>query len=321
MKIIYASDDKYFRYVYISIMSLLKNNLDNNNIELVFIEQNVRENNIRLLYLLVKQYKRDIKIIEFKMPEEFNKLPSVGNSKTTFAKFLFSSIFKDDLVAFFDPDTLVLRDLSWLDEVNMDGYMFAGIIENLPKYHRQLVKMDKNSPYINGGMVLCNLSLWRQNNFEAQVFSYIKNNPCDYNYDQGIINELCSGKIKVLPPKYNALSEIFELKLISKIVKRYGFKNYYSQEEIDEAITNPVIVHFTPFLYGKPLVKDCRHPYRNIFLKYLDESPLDKELEDKSCNKKIKIRRWVLHNMPFSFYCAFEKVLDIRRYIHMKKHG
>jgi len=320
MKIIYASDDRYFRYVYISIMSLLESNLHNDNIELVFIEQNVSENNINLLYLLAKQYKRDIEIIPFKMPEQFDKLPLVGNSKTTFAKFLFSSMFKDDIVAFFDPDTLVLGDLSWIDKIDMAGYMFAGVIENLPRYHRKLAKMDETSPYINCGIVVCNLSLWRETNFEEEVFGYIMNNPCDYNYDQGIINELCAGKIKVIPPKYNALAEFFELKSASKIAKRYGFTNYYSQEQINEAITNPAIVHFTEFLYGKPLMKDCGHPYRNVFLNYLNDSPLEKDLEDRGCKKSVRIRRWVLHNMPFSIYCSFERILDIRRYMLMKIH-
>jgi lipopolysaccharide biosynthesis glycosyltransferase len=290
-------------------------------LEIVYIEQDVGEYNILLLKELAKSYNIEITILKFMMPKEFENLPSVGKSKTTFAKFLFSSLFLDDKVVFIDPDTIINGDIHSLDEVELGDNYFAGVIENLPWYHRKFANMSEKSIYINGGVVICNLALWRKCNFEKKVFNYMMCNPCNYNYDQGIINELCNNKIKIISPKYNALAEIFEFKNVKKIKKRYALNYYYSQEEVDEAIDKPIIIHFTHFLYDKPLNKKCSHPYTKIFLSYLDKSPLDKTLEKRRFDYKKKIRKWILYNMPFSIYCYFENILDIRRYIIMVING
>ena len=136
MKVIYACDDNYFRYIYISIWTLLEHNAENANLEIVFIEQDVNKYNLKLLIKLGNSYKRDISIVKFSMPKEYLNLPAVGASKTTFAKLLFSTMFPDDIVIFLDPDTLVLGDIRSMYEIDIEGYLFAGVIENLPEYHR-----------------------------------------------------------------------------------------------------------------------------------------------------------------------------------------
>lgn len=313
MRIIYASDNCYFRYTYISIKTLLESNGFNRDLVISFIHQEVSQENLRLLKELGKNYKKNIDIIPFCPPIEYNDLPFYGNSKTTFAKFLFASMFpNDDLVLFLDPDTMVFGDLSPLFLGN-PKYMFAGVIENLPPFHKESVGMQKVDNYINGGVVMCNLKKWREINFEKKVLNYMKTEVINRNFDQGIINDLCKKEIELLPPKYCVLSELFELKRKERIVKRYGFDFYYSQDEIDEAINNPVVVHFTNFLYGKPLNEKCTHPYTALFLEYLRKSPLSQTLEPEYMDRGKKIRRWVLHHFPFSIYCLLEKRLDKKR--------
>lgn len=313
MKTIYACDNHYFRYAYISIWTLLEYNAENEDLEIVFIEQDVSTQNLTLLRNLGIRFDRSILIIKFSMPKEYDCLPAVGASKTTFAKFLFSSMFNDNKVVFIDPDTLILGDLSSMDEIDISGHMFAGVIENLPKYHREAAGMKSEESYINGGVVICNLKLWREVDFERQVLEYMTKNSCSNNFDQGIINELCRDKIKIIPPKYNLLAEVIEFQSVEKLEMRYNFERYYKQDELDEALKYPLIVHFTYFLYGKPLMKKCNHPFTELFLDYLYKSPLDQVLSNEDCNIKVKIRRWVLHHMPFRIYLLMEKVLDIRR--------
>ena len=313
MKIIYACDNHYFRYVYISIWTLLEHNAENKDLDIVFIEQGVSTQNLSLLSNLGTQYGREILIRKFYMPKQYDNLPAVGASKTTFSKFLFSSMFDDDKVIFIDPDTLILGDLRSMDKIDISGYMVAGVIENLPEYHRVAAGMKSEESYINGGMVICNLKLWREVDFERQVLEYMTKNSCNNNFDQGIINELCRDKIKIIPPKYNLLAEVMEFRSAEKLKMRYGFERYYEQGDLDEALISPLIVHFTYFLYGKPLMRKCNHPYTELFRDYLDRSPLDHTLSSDDCNAKVKMRRWVLHHMPFRVYLLTEKVLDIRR--------
>ena len=128
MKIIYACDNHYFRYAYISIWTLLEHNAENMDLDIVFIEQDVSTQNLSLLSNIGTQYGREILIRKFYMPKQYDSLPAVGASKTTFSKFLFSSMFDDDIVIFIDPDTLILGDLRSMDNIDISGYMVAGVI-------------------------------------------------------------------------------------------------------------------------------------------------------------------------------------------------
>ena len=316
MRVVYASDDYYYRYVYISIRTLLESNGSNPDLKITYIEQDVTEEHKALLAELGRSFNKEVEIIQFDMPEAFQDLPACNQSKTTFAKFLFASLFPDDdVVLFIDPDTLVLRDIAPIFDIGTDDYMFAGVIENLPAYQRTTVGMAKEDDYINGGVVLCNLKKWRECDFEKKVLDYMLEGHHNRNYDQGIINELCRGQLAILPPKFSALAEVFDFKDRNKLLRRYGFARYYTQEEIDEAVQNPVIVHFTHFLYGKPLNAGCQHPYTQMFLDYLHSSPLDPTLEADYRDGKMKMRKWFLDHTPFCVYLAVEALLDSRRRI------
>ena len=319
MKVIYASDNNYFTYVYASVKSLLSNN-DNSEIEISYIQQEVSQDNIQLLKSLGKEYSNDIEIIAFQMPKQYKTLPSYGSSKTTWAKFLFASMYpNDDRVLFLDPDTLVLGDISKLFEVDMENNLIAGVPECLPEYHRKASKLSDDDIYINGGVVLCNLKLWRKEDFETKALDRLSHNFQNLNYDQGVINELCKGRVLLLPAKYNVLAEMFELKSSKKIKQRFGFKKYYSQKEIEEAVDEPVIVHFTGFLYLKPYSIYCTHPYAKTFESIIKVSPLKFKFNEDKLNKKQIFRKWVLHNLPYGFFLFIEKIFDIRRDFLLRK--
>lgn len=313
MRIVLASDENYFPYVYVSILTLFESN-KNQEYFVTYIYQNVKNDKIEYLKLLGEQYRRVVDVMEFVMPEEFEVLPSYAASKTTYAKFLFASMFPDDdEVLYLDPDTLVMASLESLFFTAMGENLIAGVTECLPYYHKDASNMNEDDQYINGGVVLCNLKKWREESFEKRALQRLMDTRLNLNYDQGILNELCSGRIKVLSPKFNVLAEVFEFKSAEKIKKRYGFDSYYTQKDIVEAINNPVIIHFTGFLYGKPMSRKCTHPYARFFQNKLKECPWNVQLTDEDINFKQSIRKWILYHMPFLIYLFLENILDVRR--------
>ena len=314
--VVLASDNYYYPYIYVAIKTLFENNKNVDNLIAHYIEQDVKKENLDILTELGQSYGRHVDIIKFNMPKEFDEvLPAYGAaSKTTYAKFWFASMFpNEDRVLYLDPDVLVMGSLEDMYNTDFKGNLIAGVVENLPVYHMEASHMDAEDSYINGGMVLCNLDAWRKLGMEDKALERLKDTSHNLNYDQGILNELCKGRIKVLPPKYNALAEVFEFKSAYKIKKRYGFKNYYSQQEIDEAITSPVIIHFTGFLYGKPMSSKCTHPNTQYFQNILSNSPVKYILSKQDINKGQKVRRFFLRNLPFCIYLLLEKYLDIHR--------
>ena len=316
MHIVLASDNYYFPYIYVAIKTLFLSNSAVKEMCVHYIEQDVTDENLDVLLQLGEEFGRKIDIVKFYIPKEFdNILPAYGAaSKTTYAKFWFASMFpNEDRVLYLDPDVIVMDSLEEMYNIDFKNNLIAGVIENLPSYHMKASLLSEEDSYINGGMVLCNLVAWRSFDFEHKAMERLKDTTHNLNYDQGILNELCKGKVLVLSPKYNALAETFEFKSAKKIMKRYGFSHYYSQEEIDEAINTPAIIHFTGFLYGKPLSTKCDHPYTAYFQEKLSESPVKYSLNDNEIDFKKKMRKFFLRNMPFLMYLGLEYLLDFRR--------
>lgn len=313
--VVYASDGFYFPYIYVSVKTLLENN-KMDDVIVHYIQQNVETQQLEKLQELGISFKKTIDSIPFSIPEEFDEiLPAYGvASKTTYIKFWFASMFPDlDKVLYLDPDTLVLGSLREMYDTDLGDNLIGGVIECLPYYHRVASKMSDSQSYINGGMVLCNLRQWRNMHFERLALERLKDTSHNLNYDQGVLNEICGSHIKLLDPKYNVLAEVFQFKNAQQIKHRYGFSYYYSQEQINNAINNPVIVHFTGFLYGKPMNLKCDHPFAAYFRKILEQSPIDYRFTNTALPTKVRIRKFIINHFPFTLYNAFEHFLDIRR--------
>lgn len=67
------------------------------------------------------------------------------------------------------------------------------------------------------------------------------------------------------------------------------------ESEIDEALSSPVIIHFTT--PSKPWVRGCKHPYKRAYLKMHELSGLPKF---KIIRRKISLY-WRLRNFMNSF--------------------
>ena len=119
------------------------------------------------------------------------------------------------------------------------------------------------------GMMVLNLKKMREDNITDKCLKFIKKYKGSVpHHDQGTINAVCNEKILVIHPKYNVQSPMFTY-TADKIKKMYKIKQYYSQEEIEDAIKNPVFIHFTDGFFNRPWNRNCSHPKKDIYLKRL----------------------------------------------------
>ena len=110
--------------------------------------------------------------------------------------------------------------------------------------------------------MLINLDYWRSENITSRMMEYISTHPERILYcDQDVFNVVMKGKIKPIHFKYN-LQNGFLYNPKDMLCDYYGYK-----EEIDEAINDPVIVHYTASTQ-KPWLKGCKHPLKDEFLYY-----------------------------------------------------
>lgn len=315
INIIYSSSNEFARYAYISMWSLFKTNLNVDEIYVYLIEEGISYNNQIAFKELAKKYNRNIIIIPFiDLNNKLENAKSYYNSKATYAKLLASTFCKEDKIIYIDSDTIITKSLVNMWRIDIDNYLIAGVQDCLQDYYLDSVGMDVDDRYINGGILIFNLKKWREVALEKQFLDYITAHNGDLpNVDQGIINGVCKDQILILDPKYNTIPQVFFYKSSKSIKKIYNIKKYYTQQQIDDAISEPVIIHFIRSFYDRPWNKSCTHPYKKLYLEYLNNSCFDKTLGNPSLKKSVRIRKFVYEHMPFSAFYILEKMLDYRR--------
>lgn len=121
------------------------------------------------------------------------------------AKYLPKDI---DRILYLDPDLVVINNISELYATELKDYYFAAashVFGPLQVFNEIRLGMEENSPYINSGVMLMNISLLREKQDINEVFDFIKSNKKRLMLpDQDIISALYGPMILPLNPyKYN----------------------------------------------------------------------------------------------------------------------
>ncbi len=160
-----------------------------------------------------------------------------------------SSLVNEDKILYVDSDIMALEDVKSLYSYDVSKYYVAMIEDKCGFYMRRSVGLKDNEIYFNGGVQLINLKKFREDELEQKIFDKLRK--CDFYTDQDVINDVCRGKILSLPLKYNIVP--------------HAINHYKSREnERDEAIKHPVLVHFTHKSWGVGEYSEDWLKYNNI---------------------------------------------------------
>lgn len=315
----YSFTDNYSQHAGLSMLSLFENNQDADEINVYIIDSNIGTENKSKLENLAAKYKRRIIYLDL------TKLSAKMDIDTTFNRSAYGRIFlpqlkEVDLMLYFDSDTIVAGNLSKLLDLDMSDTLVAGVQDTVNSYFVHKTGLKNSDRYINsGGVLVLNLKLWRELGIENRCIDYIKsengNPPFD---DQGTINNVCKDKIKILPPEYNVMNPMFMFP-VKKIKSLFKMETYYTQEEIDNAIAHPKVIHYTGELYNRPWFKNCTHPLKQVYQNYLSRSPWkDNEPEYKEMTKNCRIQKRVYENAPFWVYKAMIRFIEYRHKVQQR---
>lgn len=130
---------------------------------------------------------------------------------------IYDMLPQHNTVLYLDTDTLVIRDISELFDIDLTDYYYAGVIdEDIGCVDMHVLKAhDTESPYrllvrtpylfgeyYNAGSMLCNLKALRDGK-GREIIRMINTEPLQFK-DQDAINISCRGKILKLPSDYNS---------------------------------------------------------------------------------------------------------------------
>lgn len=305
MNIVYSCDDNYAQHTGVSIISLLENNKHFDEINIYIVDNDIKNENKIKLNDIANRYKRKISYIDFKKYKEKLKLNMEWDiSISSYARLFLTSMLPKSIerVLYFDCDSVIIKSLDELWNENIDNYYIAAVEDTVSNSIKKSVGIDKTERYINAGMLLMNLKKMRENNIEKKFLEFIdKYNGNVIHHDQGVINGVLYKNIKIISPKFNLMTIYYTMSR-DEIIEYYGISGeFYSQNEIDEAINNVVYIHYTPGFTTRPWVKGCKHPKKYIYLKYLYKTPWSGiKLEKDKSKIKVKVINWIYSTFSFN---------------------
>ncbi len=272
MEILVGFEHNYVMPYGVMLQSLVQNN-KNITIQIhAIINESVTEEDKNSLKSIVTQYNKNnsVKFYLFDKGVVDNySLPTTKYFRESCYYRLFSSTILPasiDKVIYLDGDMVVRHDISDLWNYDIEGCAVAGVINQTEtvKYHNRL-HYPMSKKYINNGVAVFNLKLWREEGVEQQFVNMIKKYPERIlTADQDVMNVVLQDKKKILPIKYN-VQEGFYYRL-----EYMSFDYWGIQQEMDEAIKDPWILHYAGA--HKPWVKGCGHPLKDEFFKYQNKT-------------------------------------------------
>jgi lipopolysaccharide biosynthesis glycosyltransferase len=309
----FSFTDFFAQHGGLSILSLMDNNKDIEEINIYVIDNHIGELNKQRLQEIADKFNRRLMFISLEKISSSMKVETNFN-RSTYGKLFLSQITEVDRMLVFDSDTIVTGSVKDLLTMNIDDTLFAGVQDTVNPFFVKKIGLTNDEQYINcGGVIVLNLKLWRALNIEQKCVDYVmKFNGNPPFVDQGTINHICKDHKQILPPSYNVINPMFMFP-VSKLKRLFKMKTYYSQEEINYAIANPIVIHFTGELYHRPWFSNCTHPLKDVYLKYLALSPWkDNLLTYQKMSGNVRIQNFVYTKMPFLIYLMMIRFIEVR---------
>ncbi len=266
IKICYAANESYAGLTAVSMVSVLCNAENDEDIEFIILHS---ENGLSGKTTDKINSIKDIRPCEIKFisinPQEFKNFPMVNwiTTEAWYRTKIADLCENSDKILYLDCDTMVLCSLKDLFNIDL-GENYLGAV--CYPYNGYLNLKDKL--YFNSGVLLINAKLWRQDNLQQKIKDYIKLHGNKIKCaDQDTLNVITDCKKYSLPFEYNYCENYF-LEVQPRINK------------------NPKIVHFV----GPNLNRfDCMHSLKYKWQKYADMTHFKNDFADKNMYNMVNM--------------------------------
>lgn len=302
--IVYASDDGFAPILGISMISLLETNRDCGEICIYILSDSISQQNCQKLESTALKYKREISFIDVSGIDVPDEIKSVRWSKSAFTRLYIDMLLGREIkkCLYLDCDTIVLKSLEGLYDTKLEGCILAAVGDCVSLGYRKNLGLASSDIYVNSGVLLIDTEKWSYN----ELLGFCEENIGVLRYpDQDVINGTYSKFIRQLSLENNCYTALFDFSY-SDLIKFRKPSVYYSESDVNNALADPAIVHFTSsFLSLRPWVEGCQHPYADKWLEYKAlslwaDEPLKKD--GRSFKKKASLRIYKL--LPSSMAVA-----------------
>ncbi len=284
--VVYSSSDSYAQCTGISILSLLDNNKDIDELCIYVLDTNISQENKKKIEIIGNTYKRLIKFIpaqeQFDQNVKKLKLSYLRGAYNTYARVMLNTWFNFlDKILLIDSDTLIIGPIRELWETNLQNNLLAAVPE-IAVYSKGSTNEDPDivngcNYYYNMGIVLCNLKQWRNENIDAYIATMVEQYDKSFSIaDQSILNYALNDRFVKLHLKYNYYTATHSVSY-KTMRKTFSQKVIFSETEFSEARNEPTVIHFVGHPFERPWYIKSVSPYKRLYNKYREKSPWEKE--------------------------------------------
>ncbi|MFT8749370.1 glycosyltransferase family 8 protein [Liquorilactobacillus nagelii] len=296
LNVLYTLDNGFKVQLMVSLNSLIKKTKTELNIFIIFDGMNGDD-----YKNLKKRENNRVKITFLDAPKISNKLIPDRGAKSQFYRLYIPEIFSDypeiERVLYIDSDSLIeSSEIENIFELDMNSFAIAAAIDPWSAFYKSLFNLEKSTNMFNDGVFLINIKYWKDNKCSDKLEKLIETRNHFIQADQGLLNELIHGAFRILDPKYNVISSYFEMNYKELLCYRKPVK-FYSKNQIQNAVKNPCIVHFTStFLDNRPWQNGSEHPLKKI---WIEEAKLcGVEIKKEKFGGKKPVLKKIFHVFP-----------------------
>lgn len=247
VNIVLITDSRYVPPTMVTMLSAIQNKCPQSRYNFYIVAENITPSDERAILKLknLASESVNITIIPRQEPDlPYENMQRFLQYKVGMQKIYLPEILQNlEKVVYMDGDTLVLKDLHELYNIDVDNVYAAvakdGIFYRFPKEMAE-IGLDKRGFYFNSGVMLYNLKLQRQDNITSKHIEYIKTHE-DFFGDQDVLNVVFEDKLKLMSYRYNCISTFFE-------ADDLGFLSEYFGEQLPkntfDIYENATILHY-----------------------------------------------------------------------------
>jgi len=183
-------------------------------------------------------------------------------SKTSLFRLFVGTLLPEKLsrVIYIDADTLIRRPLGDLWNLDLHGNTVAAIQDPvLPWIGAPMgppwraMQIDPHARYFNSGVMRIDLHRWREERIGESSLRILETHRVSFG-DQCALNCVLIGRVEYISPQWNLQSGFFW-------PERSLAETYEPPSDLEQAISNPSIVHFNSSPLGRPWQNPCKNPF------------------------------------------------------------
>ena len=276
MNIVYVSNENYARHMAVSMVSLFDRNRSRKELTVYVFSIGITSKSRRLLQDMADGYGRTIRWIDLdNLREQFDfQIHTQGFDISAMGRLFAGSLLPDTAtrVLYLDCDTVVTRSLKELWNTCLHGNVAGAVMEpTIYEPVKEKIGLGSQDAYVNSGVLLIDLKLWRQQGIERQLLDFYREKEGRlFACDQDLINGVLKGKICFLPPKYNFFSN-YRYFSYKELVRRSETYKAVGKKAFQTAKRHPAIIHYAGD--ERPWVRGNFNHYRRVYEHYLSLTP------------------------------------------------